>query len=152
MSDKPEGLGGPDWSRVRRVPLIRREIREFLSPNALEILFDAADALVECGLDSDGTAVYATVMVTMDLARVAELIREPADAATAKRLADLLGRDRAVGERLGLLARPYLCEAAERSIPHERIEIEHTARSEGDRLLVDGDAMVSLALAGGVRR
>jgi hypothetical protein len=140
-------LTDPEWSRVRRVPLIRREIREFLSPNAMEILFDAAEALVECGLDDDGTAAYATVMVTVELAAVGTLIREPADAATAVRLAELLQQDGAVARRLAQLARPYLCDVAERSIPASSIEIEHTARAEGERLLVDGDAMVSLVKA-----
>jgi len=126
------------------VNLIRREVRESLSPNALEILFSRAELVVESGDDPSGEVVYATVMATFDLARCADLVREPADAATALRLSELLMNDRRVARRLVALARPYLCEAAEQSVPASAVAMDFKVRVEDERVLIDGDAMVSL--------
>jgi len=137
-------LDAPEWARVEKVSLIRREIRESLSPNALDLLFAKAEKVVESGEDSGGLAVYATVMVTIDLAKLDELTREPADAATAHSLVALVEKNRAVATRLKQYARPYLCELAERSVGLSEIKVELRVRSEASTLLIDGDAMVSL--------
>jgi len=139
-------LEPPPWAKVREITLIRREVREFLAPDAVEILFGRAESLVEAGIDPDETTVYATVMVTIDLVRC-HGIQETADAATAARLAPLLAGDRTVADRLRQLARPYLCDLAKRSVKLANIELEHSVRAEGTRLLLDGDAMVSVATA-----
>src|SRR5690606_27867106 len=74
-------LLGPAWPRVRRIPLIRREVRESLSDSALEILFCGAELLVEGDRElpergiTSGRA-YATVMLTLDLVHGAALLRE----------------------------------------------------------------------------
>src|SRR5690606_40006013 len=39
---------GPIWPRVRRIPLIRREVRESLSDNALELVVGSSELLVVC--------------------------------------------------------------------------------------------------------
>jgi hypothetical protein len=134
---------------VARVQLIRREVREFLSPSAVDLLFAHADAVVEGGLESGETdapdRAYATVMVTIELGRCAELFREPADEATAQALAELMRTDARVRERLLALARRELARVSGRAETRLSAQLEHQVRVEGRRLLLDADAMVSLA-------
>lgn len=164
-------LLGPIWPRVRRIPLIRREVRETLSDNALELLFGSAELLVEGERDlDDGRArrpstgdldgrenhrAYATVMVTLDLTRCVSLLREPADEATAERVAELMRGSASVRRQLIELARPKLAALVEpffSSSPGSwdawaralRIELLPVVRVAGARILIDGDAVVSL--------
>lgn len=140
------------WARVAKIQLIRREVREFLPPSAIELLFAHGDDVVEGGVElgEGGVAhrAYATVMVTIDLARCADLFREPADVATAQRLAELMADDRAVRDRLVALARRELARISGLSTKRLRVQLEHNVRADGTRLLLDADAMVSLASAG----
>ncbi|MCB9751884.1 MAG: hypothetical protein H6713_18070 [Myxococcales bacterium] len=95
------------WLRVERLALVRREIRESLSASALELLWSRAETVVEGSAelrrhpgrratDRDPERYYgrfyATIMVTVDLARCRELLRDPVDAASALRVAELLER------------------------------------------------------------
>ena len=141
-------LGGPQWARVAKIQLIRREVREFLSPAAVELLLAHGEPVVEGGLelDEEGAAhrAYATVMMTIDLASCADLFREPADEATAQRLAELMSEDRKVHDKLVGLARRELARISGLSSKRLRVQMEHDVRAEGCRLLLDGDAMVSL--------
>lgn len=132
-------LLGPAWPRVRRIPLIRREVRESLSESALEILFCGAELIVEG--DHDG---YATVMLTLDLARSATLLRERADEATAERVAELMRGSAGVRGRLTELARPRLAELFGADPRSLRIELLPVVRVSGARILIDGDAVVSV--------
>lgn len=162
-------LLGPMWPRVRRIPLIRREVRETLSDNALELLFGSAELLVEGERDlEDGRMshpdrAYATVMVTLDLTHCASLLREPADEATAERVAELMRGSASVRRQLIELARPKLAELVEpffTSPPPSwdshadararalRIELLPVVRVVGARILIDGDAVVSLRSRG----
>lgn len=159
----------PIWPRVRRIPLIRREVRETLSDNALELLFGSAELLVEGERDlEDGRMrrasagdvedqrAYATVMVTLDLTRCASLLREPADEATAERVAELMRGSASVRRQLIELARPKLAALVEPffnsagDAPGDawaralRIELLPVVRVAGARILIDGDAVVSL--------
>ncbi len=147
-------LLGPMWPRVRRIPLIRREVRETLSDNALELLFGSADLLVEGERDLDGGKIgvqgretdraYATVMVTLDLTRCASLLREPPDEATAERVAELMRGSASVRRQLIELARPKLAALVNAPTRALRIELLPVVRVEGARILIDGDAVVSL--------
>lgn len=86
-------------AQARRVALFAREIRESLSQAALDIIFARVEVLSE-GRTS-GSDFFATVMLTADLATAGEL-RDVVDAATARRVAELLlGDDRA--RRLALV-------------------------------------------------
>lgn len=148
-------LLAPSWSRVRRIPLIRREIREFLSPRALEILFEAANGaelIVEGAPDSRSTAAdqgYATVMVTVDLANpgLAAILREPPDVATANRVAELMRGSGALREHLCALARPRLAEIFGADADSLGIELSPAVRVAGTTILIDGDAVVWLGSA-----
>lgn len=137
-------LLGPSWPRVRRIPLIRREVRESLSDSALEILFAAADLLIEGDRDQ-GDRAYATVMVTLDLVRSAALLRDRADEATAERLAELMRGSVQVRARLIELARPRLAELLDADPRSLRIELVPAIRVVGTRVLIDGDVVVSIA-------
>jgi hypothetical protein len=146
-------LLGPMWLRVRRIPLIRREVRESLSDNALELLFGSAELLVEGerdgqggpGVQTEADRAYATVMVTLDLAQCASLLREPADEATAERVAELMRGSASVRRQLIELARPKLAELVGEARAHMlRIELLPVVRVSGARILIDGDAVVSL--------
>ncbi len=141
-------LLGPAWPRVRQIPLIRREIRESLSESALEILFCGAELLVEGdreqGRRAAGDRAYATVMLTLDLARSAALLREPADEATAERVAELMRGNAGVRERLIRLARPRLAALFDADPRRLRIELLPVVRVAGARVLIDGDVVVSV--------
>jgi hypothetical protein len=130
---------------VRRIPLIRREVRESLSDSALEILFSGAELLVEgdreLGDDGSGRG-YATVMVTLDLAHGAALLRERADEATAERVAELMRGSAAVRRRVTDLARPRLAELFGADPRSLRVELLPAVRVAGAKILIDGDAVV----------
>lgn len=144
------------WARVRQVQLIRREIREVLSPNALEVLWRHGEHVIEGGRElshdragrgAAGRRFYATVMVTFDLRRSAGSFREPADVATAERLAELMLGNPRVQKKLVALARPELARLAQMPEACLYIEMDFHVRAEGTRILLDGDAMVSLESA-----
>lgn len=142
----PEG----PWARVRQVQLIRREIREVLSPSAIEVLWHHGEKVIEAGRElshgrgTAGRRFYATVMVTFDLRRSAGNFREPADVATAERLAELMLGSPRVQKKLVALARPELARLAQMPEACLCIEMDFHVRAEGTRILLDGDAMVSL--------
>ncbi len=133
--------------------LIRREIREVLSPSALEVLWRHGDHVIEGGQELShgrgavGQRFYATVMVTFDLRRAAGSFREPADVATAERLAELMLGNPRVQKKLVALARPELARLAQMPEACLYIEMDFHVRAEGTCVLLDGDAMVSLESA-----
>lgn len=160
-------LDPPPWSRVHRIQLIRREIREFLPESALEILFSRGRVVVEGGPErrkdgpepaSAGSArgragdYFGTVMVTVDLSTEGAVFSEPADEATARRLAELMETDDRVREKLVELLRARLAVTIGCSPSSLRIALVHAVRVEGCKVFLDGDAVVSLAGAAGVRR
>ena len=143
-------LPEPGWARVQKVQLIRREVREVLSPSALEVLFKYGEHVVEAGPELGrgrrpaGQRFYATVMVTIDLRRCAVHFCEPADVATADKLAELMLGSARVRHKLVELARPELARLAGVAPEQLLVEIDHHVRSEGPQVFIDGDAMVSL--------
>ena len=137
---------------MQRIQLIRREVRESLSSGALDLLLAQAELVVEGSgeIASRGPAspsargserVYATVMWTIDLGRVADRFREPADAATAERVAKLMRAEPTLRERLVALARPRLAALAGVAEDALEISIEPNVRADGVHVLVDGDAV-----------
>lgn len=116
-----------------------------LGPGAIDLLFAHGELVVEGGeaiaADTGTGRVYATVMLTIDLARCAEQVREPADAATAERLVELLRDADAVRSKLAELARPRLAELAGLAPAAIELSIEPAVRSEHVMVLIDGDAV-----------
>ncbi|KIG17157.1 hypothetical protein DB30_03754 [Enhygromyxa salina] len=122
-----------------------------MSDNALEILFCSSELLIEGDRDletraslADAERVYATVMLTLDLSRSAALLRERPDEATTERVAELMRGSDEVRRRLIELARPKLAELFEAAPRSLRIELVPVVRVSGARILIDGDAVVSL--------
>lgn len=76
---------------ARRVSLFEREIRIRLSSPAIDVLFDAAAVLSEGQVDGGG--YYGSTMITIDVGRVGPLVSDSCDAATARRVADLMTGD-----------------------------------------------------------
>lgn len=143
-------LPEPGWVRVKKVQLIRREVREVLSPSALEVLWKHGEHVIEGGPEvGSGRAAparrfYATVMVTFDLRRCAAYFTEPPDVATAEKLAELMLGSARVRQKLIALVRPELARLAGVAADLLHVEIDHHVRSEGTQVFIDGDAMVSL--------
>jgi hypothetical protein len=139
------GLVAPRWAKVDRIGLIHREIRESLSPGAIDLLFAHGELVIEgseaVALESGTGRVYATVMMTIELTRCAQRVREPVDTATAERLAELMREHDAVRSRLIALARPHLARLAK--LPADRLEVtvDTSVRSRALALLIDGDAV-----------
>lgn len=143
------------WARVDRVQLIRREVREVLAPSALEVLLAHAERVVEGGDEVGAPApragtrrVYATLMVTIDLRRCARFFREPADAATAERVAELMESSPDLERKLVRLVRAELARLAGAEPDAIEITLERTIRAEGSILYIDGDAMTTITAAG----
>lgn len=141
-------LPPPAWVHVRRLSLIRREVREVLAPHALDLLWSRREQMIEgsreLGRKAAGDRYFATVMVTIELRRCAGLFAEPIDAATAGLLAELLGRSEALHRRLCALVRPELAALAERPPEALEISLEHRVRADDTCLLIDGDAMTTV--------
>jgi hypothetical protein len=134
------------WARVDRVQLIRREVREYLAPSALEVLIEHAEAQVEGGAEvggrgADAGRVFATLMITIDLRRCARFFREPADTATAERVAELLEDSPGLDLKLTRMILDDLVRLAGRPADELEVTLERTIRAEGTTLLIDGDAM-----------
>ena len=124
-----------------------------LAPSALEVLWKHGEHVVEAGPEvgrgrrGAERRFYATVMVTVDLRRCAAYFSEPADVATADRLAELMLGSPRIRQKLIALARPELARLAGVPPAQLHVEIDHHVRSEGTRIFIDGDAMVSLGAA-----
>jgi len=122
-------------ARAERVTLIEREIKERLSRAALEILFDAAEVLSEGQVED--RRYYGSTMITIDLSRHADLLREPCDALTARRTAALLEKDaRAIG-RVRQIADREARRLARVSLA--RVATELSVRFQQTRVCIDVD-------------
>lgn len=143
-------MGDPPWAKVQRVALIRREVREVLSPAAVAVLFDHVDIVVEGSEEVGGRRLgdrrfFATVMVTIDLARCAPYFREPADEATARRVAELMDGAPSVQQRLHTLAAREVAQLAGVEPHGLALAFETTLRVEDATVLVDIDVTATEA-------
>ncbi len=128
---------------ARKVALFDREIRVTLSLSAIEILFETADILSEGERRGDG--YFGSTMITLDLGRVAPLVREDCDIASARRFAELAMADKRVRERARKLA---TADATERAgVPLGRLECDVRARAVGTRVHLDVDVDGEIARA-----
>src|SRR5258705_6066417 len=127
-------------ARALRVTLFEREVREKLSTSAVEILFQRAQILSE-GRRSDsptaGDAFFGSTMLTINLAECSDVVRDPADASTAQRLALLMQEDARVQKRVRQIA----AQEAERiaGAPSGARAVEVRLRTEGAVVYIDVD-------------
>ncbi len=94
-------------ARAQRVTLFEREIRERLSVAAIEILLERAKILSEGRRSASPTAKarwFGSTMITVDVAALADFVREPCDARAARRVAELIGDDARVHKRVQRIA------------------------------------------------
>ena len=114
--------------------LFERELTVRLSPAALDVLFDAPCVLSEGQVDPD--RFTGSTMLTIDLARTADRVSDPADAATARRVAEFLpedGRARARARRIAL------SEAARSAGALDAPQVDLRVRAAGAQLHLDLD-------------
>ena len=128
---------------ARKVALFEREIRVTLSQAAVEILFDTADMLSEGERRGDG--YFGSTMITLDLGRVALLVREDCDAAGARRVAELAMSDKRVRDRAKALAAADATERAGTPLTH--VDCELRARAVGTKVHLDVDVEAEIARA-----
>lgn len=92
---------------TRKVSLFRREIKERISPPAFEILIGAADVIAEGSFDTSETDTplfLGSILIKVDLSACDSFIRDPLDAAAAKRLTQMILSDPIAREVLAELA------------------------------------------------
>src|SRR5690242_5731857 len=108
-------------ARADRTSLFEREVRERLSSPAIELLLGRARVLSEGGPAKalprpDGTRgpdpFFGSTMLTIDLADLADAVREPLDESTAARVAALLTADARAGKRIRAIAEREACRVA----------------------------------------
>ncbi len=120
---------------ARRVSLFEREIRVHLGTAGIEVLFHLAQVLSEG--QRQGDRYYGSTMVTIDLARARELLRDELDAASARRVAELLSRDARVRARARTLATAAAEERAGAQLAAPEIDLR--ARAAGSCVHLDVD-------------
>jgi len=93
--------------QVRRIALIEREVREYLSQAALDAVFDRAEVISEGEASvAQGKTVYlGSTMLTFEVSLLGEILREPADEDTARRMAALLVKDPSLDARTQAIVR-----------------------------------------------
>jgi hypothetical protein len=127
-----------------RIALCEREVRERLSRAALDLLFARAECLSEGQRERRGgrDAYFGSTMLTFDLPRLAGVLRDACDAATARRLAALLDGDTGVATRVRAVA---LAEAKRLAgAPVKRMATQIAVRAQGARVFVDVDVEAGL--------
>ena len=131
-------------AQVRRIPLIEREIREHLSHAALDAVFAQAEVISEGEATRAGSQsqFLGSTMLTFDVAALAELVREPADEGTARRLAVLLASDKSLEGRIETIVRREVERIT--GLAPRRVRGETRIRTQGTRVFLDIDVEAML--------
>jgi hypothetical protein len=125
--------------QVRRIALIEREVREYLSQAALDAVFDRSEVISEgeTSTAQGKSAFLGSTMLTLDVSVLGEILREPADEDTARRMAALLVDEPSLDARAQAIVR----REVER-ITHGRpksVRGETRIRARGTRVYLDID-------------
>lgn len=131
-------------ARVQRIALFEREVRERLSPSALEAFFAAAEVISEGqrAERSGREAYFGSTMLTIDLEQLAPVVRDACDAGTAQRLAALMQRDPSVTALVkGIAARETARLAGVRP---RAVATEIKIGARGTRVFIDVDVEAPL--------
>ena len=150
MPDEPADKPAPEplpaspyelrpMAQVRKIPLIEREIREHLSQAALDAVFVHAEVI------SEGEASKAqgkpqwlgSTMLTFDVVALGDILREPADEGTARRLAALLAKDKSLDGRIQAVVRREVERITQ--APAKQVRGETRIRTQGTRVFLDID-------------
>jgi hypothetical protein len=126
-------------ARATRIALIEREVRERLSPAALELCLSRADVISEGQRSKRGgrDAYFGSTMLTIDLPSLELVLRDACDAGTARRLAELLEADATAAERIRELAAREAARVAG-ATPSE-VSTHVSIRAQAAKVFIDID-------------
>ncbi len=126
-------------AQARKIPLIEREIRERLSPSALDAIFANTHVISEGEtVKGDGKIQFlGSTMLTIDVEAFADVLREPADEGTARRLAALLARDQTLTNRIEWVVRQEVERITASTV--QTVRGETRIRAQGTRVYLDID-------------
>ncbi len=127
-------------ARALRVNLFEREVRERLSVPAVDLLLDRAQVLAEGSRSASPTAAkafFGSIMITIDLSRLAGEVREPCDPSCAGRLADMMSSDARVLRRIRQIADREASRLAGANVRVHSADVR--MRAEGERVFIDID-------------
>jgi hypothetical protein len=132
-------------AQVRRIGLIEREIRENLSQAALDAVLAHAELISEGESRQDaGTTVFlGSTMLTCDLAATSELLREPPDDGTARRLASLLAKEKTLSQRIEPVVKREVLRIT--GCQPKSVRSETRIRVQGARVFLDIDVEATLS-------
>jgi hypothetical protein len=125
---------------AKKIGLFGREIREWISPPALEILLGAAERITEGSFEGPPgprQAYLGSIQLQIPLSACAEYLAEPLDASAARRVAELLRTDAKSREILLEVARQEAQRAAGCQLHELHVEIDSSHR--GDTIIVGMD-------------
>jgi hypothetical protein len=124
--------------------LFEREVRERLSGSALQILFSRAEVMAEGqrSVRAGAPVFFGSTMLTFDVARLADVVRDDCDARCAQRLAALLRTDPRALARIRTIA----TRETERLVgaPPADVATELKVRARGTTVFVDVDVEARL--------
>ena len=131
--------------QVRRIALIEREIREYLSQAALDAVFDRSEVISEGETSSvQGKTIFVgSTMLTFDVGALGEVLREPPDEDTARRMGTLLAKEPSLEARTQLIVRGEV-ERITRGKP-KSVRGETRIRVRGTRVYLDIDVEAVLS-------
>jgi hypothetical protein len=126
-------------ARVERITLFEREVREKLSRAALELLLARLEVLSEGQrTHRNGRDLYfGSTMMTADLTRLTDVVRDNPDEPTAVRLVKLLEGDETARARLLAIAVNEANRIA--CVPLVRVETHLAIRADVHRVYADVD-------------
>jgi hypothetical protein len=133
---KPELPPRKPMARATRVSLFDREVRVRLAPAAIDVLLEAPRMLSEGQLEHD--RYIGSTMLTIDLRTTADRVSDPPDAATARRVAELIPDDVRARMRAKKLALREARRAAG-AAPLEPPQVDLRVRSAGAVVHLDLD-------------
>ena len=123
---------------ARRVSQFEREVTVRLAPVALELLHGAARVLTEGELS--GEAYTGSTMLTIDLARTADRVSDPADASTAQRAALLYSSDERCRDHARRIAVKEARRIAGCELASPHVDLESRARGHELHLSLNVEA------------
>lgn len=131
--------------QVRRIALIEREVRERLSQAALDAVFACAEILSEGEASVAGSQpiFVGSTMLTVDIVDLADILREPADEDTARRLGGLLAKEPSLDARSQGIVRREVERLSQ--IKPKSVRGETRIRVRGTRIYLDIDVEAVLS-------
>jgi hypothetical protein len=131
--------------QVRRIALIEREVREYLSQAALDAVFARSEIISEgeASIVQGKMVFVGSTMLTFEIALLSEILREAADEGTARRMATLLVKEPSLDARTQTIVRREV-ERITRSKP-KSVRGETRIRVRGTRVFLDIDVEAVLS-------